>query len=215
MSTKTIELSKYLDVYDIRARLFPALLSILPVTIAIYLYTPSLFLVAEELLALFAGFGGVYLLAQLARDRGKALEQGLFDKWSGMPSVTILRYRSSILPAASLSKLHHDLEELTGIQAPTPDFENRDPAADDDLYRSWSDCLRSKTKDTTEFALLFKENISYGFRRNFLGLKRFTILFSLLSGLTPLVINIEGEGLVLTARDSIFIVSSLVYAVTA
>jgi hypothetical protein len=209
-----IDLSKYLDIYDIRARLFPALLSALPVIVAIYLYLPSVFSAANELIALFAGFGGVYLLAQLARDRGKALEPGLYIKWGGMPSVNILRYRGAVLPEVSLARTHQHLEKFSGIPAPTPDSEIADPAAADDIYKSWSDFLRSKTRDTSKFALLFKENISFGFRRNLLGLKPFTLFFTLMSALVAVVINIENKEIILSALDWAFIVLSLAYAIT-
>ncbi len=209
-----IDLSKYLDIYDIRARLFPALLSVLPVIVAIYLYMPSVFSAANELIAVFAGFGGVYLLAQLARDRGKELEPGLYIKWGGMPSVNILRYRGAILPEVSLARTHQHLEKLSGIHAPTSDSERADPAAADDIYKSWSDFLRSKTRDTTQFALLFKENISFGFRRNFLGLKPFTLFFTLMSALVAIVTNVEGEKIMLSTLDGTFLVLSLAYAIT-
>lgn len=36
---------------------------------------------------------------------------------------------------------------------------------------SWCAYLRLKTRNTKNFGLLFRENISYGFRRNLLGMR--------------------------------------------
>ena len=66
-------------------------------------------------------------------------------------------------------------------KAPTPEQEQADPAAADAVYAAWSNYLRVNTRDTKKFALLFQENVAYGYRRNVWGLRALGILVSLLS----------------------------------
>ena len=51
---------------------------------------------------------------------------------------------------------------------PTAAEENNDPSGADKIYASAASWLRARTRDD---ALLLNENISYGMRRNLLGLK--------------------------------------------
>ena len=48
------------------------------------------------------------------------------------------------------------------------------------VYRSATNFLRERTRDTTAYPLLFKENISYGFRRNLWGMKPAGIAIALI-----------------------------------
>jgi hypothetical protein len=54
---------------------------------------------------------------------------------------------------------------------PTAQQEEADPAAADLVYESVGDQLREKTRDKGKFPLVFKELVSYGFRRNLWGMK--------------------------------------------
>lgn len=78
-------------------------------------------------------------------------------------------------------RYHGILSERTGINAPSVEEENEDSSSADGVYRSWSDYLRSQTRDTAQYPMVFKENINYGFRRNLLGLKGYCILLGLIS----------------------------------
>lgn len=55
--------------------------------------------------------------------------------------------------------------------APTPDSERHDPAKADICYTAWSTHPRNSTRDQKRFHLLFDELVSYGYRRNLLGLR--------------------------------------------
>src|SRR5260370_1731120 len=81
------------DRYSRNARLYPALLVILPVGICAVLLAKAELSWINTLYASLAAIGGTYLFAQLARDPGKNREKQLFAKWGGMPSVTILRHQ--------------------------------------------------------------------------------------------------------------------------
>lgn len=170
-----INLEKITGSYEMRARLYPSLLCLLPIIIGIFLSFPSLYKTLSGFVALAAAFGMLQLFAHLARDRGKRLERKLFEKWGGMPSVIIFRYSDSSVPTPAKRRYHQIISSKSGINAPTQEFETASPGEADAIYQSWSDYLRAKTRDTTKFPMIFQENINYGFRRNLLGLKWFCI----------------------------------------
>ncbi len=178
------DMRKYLDQYELKARVYPALLVILPLAVAISIEFPELYTTLAGLVVLFVTFGGLYLLAQVGRDAGKKLEPELYLKWGGLPSVVIFRYQDKTIPRPTKEVLHKALSKATGTAPPTAKEELNHPSAVDEIYRTWSDFLRKNTRDTETFNLLFKETINFGFRRNTLGLK----VFYSISGVISLLI---------------------------
>ena len=55
--------------------------------------------------------------------------------------------------------------------APTAAEEEKDQTAADAFYEQAGTWLRENTRDTKKFSILFGENVTYGYRRNLLGLK--------------------------------------------
>jgi len=172
------------DRYSRNARLYPALLVILPVAIcAVFLAKVELSWI-NTLKAGLAAIGGTYLFAQLARDPGKKSEKGLFAKWGGMPSVTILRHQDTRIDPISKARYHERLCALVvGTTAPSAESERVDIAAADLCYAAWSTHLRNSTRDQKRFPLIFDELVSYGYRRNVLGLRSLGLFFSTLCGI--------------------------------
>jgi hypothetical protein len=133
---------------------------------------------------MFAGLataGGTYLLAQLARDPGKRREKQLFAKWGGMPSVKMLRHQDPRIDPITKARYHERLCALVaGTTAPSPESERMDPPNADLCYIAWSTHLRNSTRDQKRFSLIYDELVSYGYRRNVLGLRPLGISLSAL-----------------------------------
>lgn len=164
-------MERLLDPYDRRARLWPALLALLPAVVLVSaMYAPTASL-AVNAAALAVSCGVLYLLANIAREYGKRLENPLFQSWDGKPTTQILRHRDRHFDAITKARFHSFLAAKLGIQFPTVQTETADPAKADEAYQSAGVWLISQTRDSKKFALLFRENVSYGFRRNALGLK--------------------------------------------
>ena len=73
---------------------------------------------------------------------------------------------------ALVERYHRLLNELDPtLDLPTAEGEASDPRSADQAYEVATKWLIDKTRDTDMFQLLFKENVSYGFRRNLWGLK--------------------------------------------
>lgn len=175
-----IDLSKYFEPYERKARLYPALICLFPIILGTAISFQDVFTILSGFVALAVAVGLLQLLANLARDRGKLLEHKLFEQWGGMPSVRLFRYRDPTIPSPAKIKYHAILTKVSKINAPSPKDEENNPEKADEVYLSWSDYLRGKTRDTKKYSLLFKENINYGFRRNLLGIRWFCIISSLI-----------------------------------
>lgn len=170
------------DGYDRRARLYPAILLIAPAVAAGVAMLSTRLSGLQSIAAAAVGCGGAFLLTQLARDSGKNREKALFENWGGLPSIVILRHSDGRLDSITKARYHKKLGTLVKeAKPPTPEQEQADPAAADAIYAAWSNFLRVNTRDTKKFALLFQENVNYGYRRNVWGLKSIGIVISVLS----------------------------------
>jgi len=177
-----------LDVYERKARLYPALLLIAPlIGVATTMLTAHLSSL-QSFVAGVVGCGGAFLLTQFTRDAGKKHEVFLFAKWGGVPSITVFRHRDTRIDAITKARYHIKLAGFVKeTRAPTPEQEQADPIATDAVYAAWSNFLRANTRDRKKFALLFQENVSYGYRRNVWGLRGLGISLSLLCSVACVV----------------------------
>lgn len=164
-------LAKLPDPYDVRARLYPALLTLFPAMTAVSIAYESLAVRLSSLLLLAGSIGGLYLLATLAREFGERLEPRLFKLWGGIPTTQLLRHRDTLLEPETKRRYHKFLSAAISTKLPTAKQEKGDPDAADGIYKSSVRWLRDHTRDKTRFGLVFGENVSYGFRRNMLALK--------------------------------------------
>jgi len=166
-----MQLPNVFDSYSRRARLFPALVAGASLVVAAFVLAPLQNLGLPQLGAgLFSGVL-VYVLADLARRRGKRLEHRLYTEWGGKPSTAMLRHADERLDAGSKASYLKFLASKIGAAAPTPQDEANDAAKCDAYYERCGNWLRENTRETKKFKLLFDENVAYGYRRNLLGLK--------------------------------------------
>ncbi len=168
------------DTYERKARLYPALVVVAPVIVSAVATQVAKWSALQAITSIAIACGGAFLCAQLARGEGKRREPWLFAVWGGKPSVTILRHRDRRLNAATKARYHKKLAALVkGTKAPTIEQEAADPVAADQVYEAWSQYLLANTRNTKTYALLFQENINYGYRRNLWGLRRVGIVTTL------------------------------------
>ena len=164
-------LTKITGTYERKARLYPALLALIPpigIVVGVYGFTLQ---VKSGSIGLLATFGVFYLLASIVRELGKRLENSLFDEWGGKPTTKILRHRDQTIDPITKARYHAFLAKQIGLIFPSVSDERDDPIAADHSYQSGVRWLLDQTRDVKTFDLLFQENIAYGFRRNSLGLK--------------------------------------------
>ena len=169
---------KFTDPYERKARLYPALLAALPVIVFVSIYTEWFTFDIKNALYITIVAAGLFWLSGKTRNLGKAVENRLVAKWGGMPSVTLLRHRDSVLDRYTTERYHKAAAGLADIPLPDHAEEEIDPTDADERYRAVTSALLSKTRDVNEYPLLFKENINYGFWRNLRGVKPIGCAFS-------------------------------------
>ena len=206
------------DRYTREAWLAPAFLSILPIFMLLFSWVSGLQQTFSGLISLFAFFGVVRWISHISRGIGTDKDMILYHEWGGMPTTTLLRAHPEealcgddpklerYFPEGNLRKQIYDQYEkamiakgLTPCHLPTEHAEKAvigkpgapDWAKLDKLYEPMVAWLRENSRDN---ALLFEENISYGFQKNFFALKPFA-LFCGYGGLTIQIVAIYETGM--------------------
>lgn len=173
--------SKVTDRYERPARLYPALLALLPLlTLIMLLYGPKATALTGAVTVVIS-CGGLYLTTNLCRESGKRLEEKLYRAWGGKPTTQLLRHRDPTIEGVTKRRYHEFLAGKINVSFPDKDREASDPAAADDIYQSGIRWLLNHTRaeDGRRFDLIFKENVAYGFRRNALGVKPLGLILAI------------------------------------
>jgi hypothetical protein len=161
------------DRYDIEARHAPAALAVLPAVVVGFYLVPE-FTTSIVLPASFAAvaIAAIYaLLARATRVRGREIQEKLYASWGGTPTTTMLRHSDHRLPGPTKTRYHDQLRQLgKDFKIPTAAEEAADPKGTDEMYASAVDELRRRAK-AAGVQSVHRENISYGFARNLLGLR--------------------------------------------
>jgi hypothetical protein len=177
------DLAKLFDPYDRHARLFPAVLMLVPALLFVAVGYPRTMLgeFPKNTILLVMLCAIAYALSGFARSAGKSVERRLFDAWSGPPTTTMLRHRDTEIDDVTKARYRAALTQMcTGISLPDRAQEAADPTAADTTYASAVGVLRARRRGE-DFALVLKENTLYGFRRNMYGLRTTAIVIALLT----------------------------------
>jgi hypothetical protein len=169
-----------MDKYSIHARIYPVIIFLLPLVLIGISYSIEYEKYLQVLTTLGISSALVYFLSNIGRDSGKKKEPKLWKKWGGMPTVQLLHFDNSIIDSVTKRNYHKKMLKLSPIDNSKIDFENVELESVADIYKSWTKYLISQTRDKKKYSLLFKENVSYGFRRNLWGLKTISIILVLL-----------------------------------
>lgn len=181
--------SKVTDPYDRQARLYPALLCLLPMLALItLLYAPNVSALTG-VVTMAVSCGGLFLMTNICREMGKRREERLFCEWGGKPTTQLLRHRDNVIDSVSKRRYHSFLAAKLGVSFPDVEQERLDPTKADEAYQSGARWLLDHTRPDMgkQFDLLFRDNIAYGFRRNALGVRPVAIIVALCCLLWALV----------------------------
>lgn len=158
--------NKLLDPYEVKARLFPGLLVLLPAILFFALLYGSRSPAVAGLGAILATCGGPYLLSSFVRTWGQRAQDRLIRDWGAQPSTIMLRHRDTTLSRQTKTRYHALAAARLGIIMPSVEDEQSNPSAADQSYTAAADALRPLTNDRKEFPFVFKELVAYGFNRN-------------------------------------------------
>lgn len=162
---------RVLDAYTLRARLFPAILGAAPALAAVLLLISWKSFELSTAVATIGMLVLLYALADWARKLGQALEPRLYQQIGGKPSVTMMYRSDTLLDQASKDRYRTLLAAKINQPEPTAADEQQNPVAANSFYELAGTWLRENTRDIKKFPILFNELVTYGFRRNLLGVK--------------------------------------------
>ena len=171
------------DEYELRARIFPALIISIPALVLVYCVAP----VTRNPFST-AGVGTLieaavlYFLGRIARDRGIEQQKRLFDRWGGPPTTRILRHDNAHLDALTKARLKTTLQTTCGLTFPSEAEERSDPERADTVYNSAIKALLEQRRDKKRFGLIFNENCNYGFARNLYGIRWLGVSIAFICG---------------------------------
>ena len=126
-----------------------------------------------------------FALAQLARDAGKAMESRFGRPGAVRRQRACFRHCDETFDAGTKAKIHRRLVVLGAVkEMPTAAEEAADLTGAERTYVSCSEWLRSKAlqlRKQPPFDVGHDENISYGYRRNLLGIRSYALVITCLS----------------------------------
>ena len=95
-------------------------------------------------------------------------------------TTQMLRHRRTDGNPVMRQSYHACIERLfPDLNIPTSEEENANPQAADRVYEAATKKLIAATRDRDRFPLIYKENVSYGFRRNLWGLRPLGLILSI------------------------------------
>lgn len=162
---------RLVDAYTIRARLLPAMLGAAPALAALALLISWNALGLSTMFASLAALALIYALSDWARNAGKKVEPTIFQEMGGKPSVTIMFRSDEEIDGASKDRYRALLAGKIKLPEPSVTEEEQNPTAAKAFYELAGTWLREHTRDTKKFPILFGELVTYGFRRNLLGMR--------------------------------------------
>ncbi len=157
----------WFDAYSLKAQWAPVLFAAAPMAVAVPVLVGASGLIGSA--AMLACLPPV--LAQTARNRGKALEPALWASWGGPPTTRLLRHRDGTVSEHTKLRYFAALSRSANIVRPTPEEELADPVAADAVYQAAGDWLRPMTRAHAGTSLVAAKNAAYGLARNLLGIR--------------------------------------------
>ncbi|WP_264312405.1 hypothetical protein [Pseudomonas putida] len=177
-----MDFSKFFDPYKYSARIKPALLLILPVVVYVVAFFEAARSWGGVLTTFLVSFGVIAFAASQMSSKGNKLQEKLYKAWGGAPTTIVLRHSDDTVERPTKKRYMQRLaEQIKDFAIITEAEEKADPKSADEMYRSATNFLREKTRDTKQYSMIFNENVDYGFARNLTACKPIGILLTLSS----------------------------------
>ena len=167
-----------MDRYDRNARLHPALLTLLPAFLFVFVWFPEIWSLFGATTALVVASGVLYALTRLVRRLGHGVEYKLGERVGRLHTARLLSLADDRLSTAMKTRCRAFIETRSGETLPSLAREESDPKSADDERLTAVKWLLDYTRPKASETLLLDENIAYGFSRNLFGLKPFGLVTS-------------------------------------
>ena len=182
------------DRYERKTRLLPGLIAAsTPAIVAMILIFPA----AHWTTFVGSGVGIELLLAfilgQLARARGKALEELLWKAWGGPPTTRWLRPWDEACSDQQKVRWRSAIKQLTGLTLPAKISDSKTETDIDRIIGDATRQLRYAIREKPEARMVTIHNEDYGFARNLLGLRWYWVGLTSASAVASLALLFFGE----------------------
>ncbi len=165
------------DRYERYARVYPAILLVMPFVIVSYSITPlfegpiftKLLANSTIVIALLVFFSNI------VRGFGKKIEPKMWQEWGGSPSTRFLRKNDEKFNSSTKERFYKKILENTGIDLTSDTTDKKIEQA----FVTVRETLRRRDRE----GLWIKSNREYGFDRNLLGSKMLLVIFSFIGSL--------------------------------
>jgi hypothetical protein len=162
-------IEKFIDEYEVKARLAPGLIVSLPALVDAIHVVPSLsnwpIFAAGGIISLVLLYG----VGHVIRAAGQQLEPTLWKQWSGPPSTRLMRSSDTFFGAELKNSIRAAVTQEFGITLPTSEQEKTDPNRSDKAIGDAFGRVRGFLRHSDPTGVWQKNNIEYGFCRNLLG----------------------------------------------
>ena len=190
------------DEYEWRARVQPAIIISLPAVLTLW----SVFSFKDVSLtgATASGVASIaiiYALSTVVRANGRRIEPRLLERWGGIPSTVIMRWRDQRIGPDLKKKYHGAVRSLLGLPMPSQQEEVENPVGADELLTQAFDRVRGILRTEDPHGLWFKNNCDYGFHRNLLGTRNIWLVISLVA--------LAGSSLVAYFKPGLAVIAAL------
>ncbi|MGA2481564.1 MAG: hypothetical protein ABSF92_00420 [Candidatus Acidiferrales bacterium] len=162
-------MDKFLDEYELKARIAPGLIVALPALVDVIYVMPAL-----SSLPIFAASGIItlaliYGLGYVIRAEGQQVEPALWRQWGGPPSTRLMRSSDTFFGADLKNSIRSAVRQEFAVSLPTPAEEKKDTARADKAIADAFERVRGFLRSFDPTGVWQKNNIEYGFCRNLLG----------------------------------------------
>jgi hypothetical protein len=162
-------IEKFIDEYELKARIAPGLIVALPALVDLIYLVPVLgnwpVFAAGGIVTLVLLYG----LGHVIRAAGQQLEPVLWKQWGGPPSTRLMRSNDTFFGAELKNSIRAALAQEFSITLPTPVEEKKDPSGSDKAIADAFERVRGFLRRSDPTGVWQKNNIEYGFSRNLLG----------------------------------------------
>jgi hypothetical protein len=172
-------IDKFLDPYDLKARIVPGLILVFPILIDALYAAPILNSWPIFTATGVCGFALVYALGQLASALGERIQSRLWESWGGPPSTRFMRHRDSFFTENLKRLIYKQIPQTLSMPLMTEDEEARDSQQADKEINGAFLRVKDYLRENDSRGLWFTHNVEYGFCRNLLGLRVLWIIVSL------------------------------------
>jgi len=158
------------DAYELRARLVPAVIVLLPALIILAAVAGTDFL--STVSAVFSGvlaLAVLYVLGQIVGVLGQRVQNTLFAKWDGAPAVRFMRWRDGRFSKEQKEAASQAVRQALSQTLPTPEEEAEDPGKADTRIDAAFTGVRSYLHANNVPGLWHVQVAEYDMARNLYG----------------------------------------------